>query len=305
VKRVVAQRLGIVVSCLIFMLALGACGSNNSGSSATSSATSSASSETAAPSSSAEPESSAAADIAAPTGLMTPGTLTLGVDATYPPLESYDENQKLIGFDIEFGEAVGKALGLQVKWVDTRFEGLIPGLNSNKFDAIISGITITEERAKTLDFIPFFSSGQSMIGRKDANLTIKDDHDVAGLNLAVVSGSIQDIMLKDTIIPDLKASGKDVKVSTYPSNPEAVQQLIKKTADAVFLDSPVALDLISKFKELAIVSPDFNPKNRGIVTRKGDTEMAGPLEAVYQKLVQDGTVDTLLKKYGLNQVIPN
>lgn len=234
---------------------------------------------------------------------MTPGTLTLGVDATYPPLESYDENQKLIGFDIEFGEAVGKVLGLQVKWVDTRFEGLIPGLNSNKFDAIVSGITITEERAKTVDFIPYFASGQSMIGRKDANLKIKDDHDVAGLKLAVVSGSIQDILLKDTIIPDLKTKGKDVKVSTYPSNPEAVQQLIKKTADAVFLDSPVAHDLITKFNELAIVSPDFNPKNRGIVTRKGDTVMASPLEAAYKKLLQDGTVDTLLKKYGLNQVI--
>ncbi|WP_163004018.1 transporter substrate-binding domain-containing protein, partial [Pseudomonas viridiflava] len=83
---------------------------------------------------------------AAPTA--TPGTLKVGMEISYPPFESYD-GDKVVGFDSDVSAALAKQLGgLKVEFVDTRFPNLILGLNANRFDTIISGIYITDERTK-------------------------------------------------------------------------------------------------------------------------------------------------------------
>jgi len=296
-KRKGRYTIGMLLLATI-MMATTACGTtnknNNSGSSTPSEPVASASASGTGESSPVSASGTAE--------LLKAGTLTIGVDATYPPFESFDDKNQMVGFDIELAEALASKLGLQPKWVDTRFEALIPGLNTKKYDTIISAISITEDRAKVVDFIPYFSLGQQYVARKDAGLSIADDHDIEGLSIAVLTGSIHYNLLNDTIIPDLKSAGKgDVKVSTYPTTPEAVQQVVKGTANVSFLDSPVAEDMIKKFDGLDIVSPVINPKNSGIVVRKGDADMAALIEQGLKALKEDGTLGNLLVKYGLGE----
>lgn len=281
------------MTCIAFSFIMAACGTGPS-STQTETGSSAAMSEVAATN-----DAASTSHVAPPSNLLNEGTLTLGVDASYPPLEYYDSQQKLQGFDIEIGEALAKEMGLNVKWVDTRFDGLIPGLNAGKFDAIVSGVTITPERTEVVDFIPYFSSGQSMIALKGSGLKIKDQFDIAGLRVAILSGSIQSVELNKTIIPKLKEEGKTVTVNTYPTNAQAIQQVLKGTADIEFLDSPVASEHTKNFPQLEIVSPDLNQMNRGIVTRKDDAEMGRAFQDAFQNLVESGTLDRLLKQYSL------
>ena len=93
--------------------------------------------------------------------------LRVGTDATFPPME-FVEKDKRTGFDIELVEAMGKAMGKRVEWVDIDFKGLIPGLVAKRFDVAVSAIYITDERKKVFDFSePYFDSGVQMAVTKN------------------------------------------------------------------------------------------------------------------------------------------
>lgn len=292
-KKVHAAAVGL---CLAMMLFVTACGG---GSTAGSNAGEQPTPTTPSTSTEVPSENSDAPD------LLTSGTLTIGVDATYPPFESF-ENNKMVGMDIELGEALAAKLGLKTKWVDTRFEGLISGLNAQKYDVIISAISITPERQEAVDFVPYFSQGQNFVGLKDSGITIEDVKDIEGLNIAVLIGSVHYNLLNDIVIPELVKEGKgNVKISSYPTTPEAVQQVIKGTADVALLDSPVAGAMLKQFGDLQLVSPVLNPKNAGIVVRKGDTAMAALIEKGLKELEADGTLAKLYEEYGVGAPVEN
>jgi len=114
--------------------------------------------------------------------------LTVGTDATFPPMEFVD-NGKRTGFDIELVEAIGKTLGRKVEWVDIDFKGLIPGLISKRFDMAVSAIYITDERKKVVDFTaPYYAGGLVAMVKAD-NTTIKTPADLNGKKVSVQVGT--------------------------------------------------------------------------------------------------------------------
>ena len=110
--------------------------------------------------------------------------LRVGTDATIPPLE-FVENDKRTGFDVELLEAMAKAKGKRVEWVDIDFKGLIPGLVAKRFDVAVSAIYITDERKKVVDFTDPFFVGGLVAMTKDGNSAIKTLADLDGKKVTV------------------------------------------------------------------------------------------------------------------------
>src|SRR5579884_1304029 len=93
--------------------------------------------------------------------LMTPGVLTIGSDTTYPPQEYIDPTtNKAVGFDIDLITAIAQRMGLQTKIVSTSFDTILADLAARRFDAVISAVTITPDRQKQADFIPYLTRSE-------------------------------------------------------------------------------------------------------------------------------------------------
>ena len=93
-----------------------------------------------------------------------PKNVTVATDATWPPMEFVDANKKIVGFDIDFMNAVAKEAGFQVTFKNTAWDGIFAGIAAGQYDAIISSVTITDERKAKFDFTaPYISIGQILV----------------------------------------------------------------------------------------------------------------------------------------------
>jgi histidine transport system substrate-binding protein len=97
--------------------------------------------------------------------------LRFGVDPSYAPFESKAADGSLVGFDIDLGNAICAELKVKCKWVESDFDGMIPGLKANKFDGVISSMTVTEARMKAIDFSNELFSGPTSLVFKMAPAT--------------------------------------------------------------------------------------------------------------------------------------
>ncbi len=105
----------------------------------------------------------------------TPDVLNVATDATFPPME-FTENGARTGFDVDLMNALAKAMGKRVQWTDIDFKGLIPGLIAHRFDAAISGIYITDERAKVVDFTDsYYAGGLAVLVKSDSPIKTVTD----------------------------------------------------------------------------------------------------------------------------------
>jgi polar amino acid transport system substrate-binding protein len=136
------------------------------------------------------------AALVAPTVHAADDVIRVATDATFPPLE-FVQDGKRTGFDIELIEAMAKVMGKKVQWVDIDFKGLIPGLIANRFDVAASGIYMTEERRKVVQFTdPYYRGGLVVLVRKD-DPSIKTPADLDGKKVTVQVGTKSVQFLKD------------------------------------------------------------------------------------------------------------
>lgn len=217
--------------------------------------------------------------------------LKVGSDVAYPPFEFADEKTKEYkGFDMDFVRAIGKYLGYsEVEIVNTAWDGLIPGLLNGNYDCIISAMTITEERAKAVNFSDeYFSAGQAVVVRKNDN-SIKGRDDLKGKVVSVQMGTTGDFAATDT---------KGVKrVSRFNTSPEALQEVLNGAADAAVVDDLVAIEFVSKNPDKAkIAVKKFTEEFYGIAVKKGNKLVADINKAI-AALKKDGTYDKLYKKW--------
>src|SRR5438094_3231244 len=176
---------------ILFAMLFTACGSNST--------TTGGSSSTASP---------AASTVAAPNDLITPGTLTVGSDTTYPPLEYINTaTNQATGFDIDLITAIAQRMGLQTKVVTTSFDTIINSLVAKRFDVVISDVSITPERQKKVDFVPYFNAGESLSVKAGNPLDIKSISDLCGQKVGVQNGTIEQTDL-NTASDACKKAGK-------------------------------------------------------------------------------------------------
>lgn len=119
------------------------------------------------------------------------GKLHVGVEMAFPPMEFYDELKKPSGADVELAQALGKALGVEVEFVNMDFDGLIRAVQSGQVDVLISAMTITKQRSTLIDFVPYLEMGSGILVTLGNPLHIRRPHDLCGRTVALQEGPIQ------------------------------------------------------------------------------------------------------------------
>lgn len=296
----------LLVGILVALpLLLGACGGGSSSGGPTSSAPASnalacsSAVNNSAPTPTPYPTTST---LKAPSDLITPGTLTIGSDTTYPPQEFIDTSTgKATGFDVDLITAMAQRLGLKAKVVTANFPTIIDDLSAKRYDVVISAVSINSDRLKKADFVSYFQSGESLIVQKGNPKGIMCVPNLCGLKIGVQSGTVE---LDDLNAGDkaCKAAGKPaINLTVLKDQTAVIQLLVNHRVDATFQDSPVTDYYIKQNPgQFDIGGTVVNTVPEGIVVRKGDTSMLDAMRAAFSAVKADGTYDKLFTKWQLN-----
>ncbi len=239
-----------------------------------------------------------AAEIKAPPSLVNNGKLTYAVAATFAPFE-YQENGKLVGFDIEMINLISERMGLEPNPMNMEFKGLIPALQGKRADIINSGMYIKPERAKVVDFIPYMRVGNQLVVAAGNPKKVNSQADLCGLKIAVTLGGFQEGLAKEQGKKCVAAGKTSTQVLTFPSAQDAALSLKQGRADAIFNSTPGAVKQVTALPDVyAIAGETFGPYFLvGIAVRKGEAATKAALEAGLRSVQADGNFDRLLKKY--------
>lgn len=214
--------------------------------------------------------------------------LRVGTDATFPPME-FVENGKRTGFDIELVEAIGKAMGKQVEWVDIDFKGLIPGLISKRFDMAVSAIYITDERKKVVDFTEPYYAGGLVAMVKEGNTSIKKLADLDGKKVSVQVGTKS--------VGYLTQHYPKVQRVEVEKNQEMFNLVDIGRADAAVTGKPAAFQYVRTRPGLRVLDEQITTEEYGMALRKDTPELTKAVNGAIAKLKADGTYAAIVKKW--------
>ena len=217
----------------------------------------------------------------------------VGTDAAYAPFESQNDKSEIVGFDIDVVKAVAAKAGIEVKFLNTPWEGIFNSLNQGDRDLLVSAITITPERAQTMDFTaPYFDANQLIAVETDSK--IAKFADLKKLKVGVQNGTTGDEVIT-------KLQGKDsANVKRFESTPLALKELEAGGVDAVVADNGVVVHYVnnnsgSKFKTIADAS--FASEQYGLAVKKGNTELTEKLNKGLMDIKTDGTYEKIYTSY--------
>jgi polar amino acid transport system substrate-binding protein len=235
---------------------------------------------------------------------LTPGKLVIGMEITYPPFESY-EGDKVVGFDPDITALLAAKMGLEESFSDNKFTGLILGLSSNKFDAVISGMYIKDERLKQADAIPYARTGAAIMVPKNSKIMPKTEKDLCGVKVGLQQGTswvkaFEDLS-KDYCVPN---GFKPVMVQEFPTAPEATQAMLSRNIEAQVEIAGAANMFVQRTKGRIQISSDdlIYPSILGIYMKKGNKELKAAFEKALAEIKADGSYMKLIEKYELSAV---
>jgi polar amino acid transport system substrate-binding protein len=212
--------------------------------------------------------------------------IVIATDATWPPMEMVDTNKNIVGFDIDLMNAAAKAGGFTVEFKNTAWDGIFAGLENGKYDAVMSSVTINDERKQTMDFsIPYINAGQILIVRADSSGVTKLT-DLSGKTVAAqigTTGAFEIDKVKDT---------SNITEKTYDEIGLAVADLANGRVDAVVCDNPTAANFVlqnDQYKgKLKIVGERFTEEYYGVAVKKGNNKVLDVLNAGLKKVLDAG-----------------
>ena len=234
--------------------------------------------------------------------LFTAGTLTIGSDVSYPPQEFFPVGSLVAdGFDIDIGKALATAMGLNFAVVNTPFDGIIPALNSKKFDIMISAMTITDTRKTAVDFIPYFVAGESFVVAKNSALNLTKLSDLCGHKVAAESGTAELDEANGLNKAGAECANNKVKVTSFQKDTEALVELKKGNVEVHFTDSPVAAyEVLKDSANLKLSGGIIEVAPEGIALRKNDPALENPVTAAFNQIKTDGTYASILAKWNVS-----
>ncbi|MGN6782755.1 MAG: ABC transporter substrate-binding protein [Marmoricola sp.] len=231
-------------------------------------------------------------------------TITFASDASYAPFEYFDtDNTTMIGFDVQLGDALAAVLGVQAKHVNAGFDTILPGLAAGKYDVGASAFTVTAERRKVVDFIPYAAVGSGLAvatGNPD-KLTLDDVSTLCGHTVTAQKGSIQGIQVLPELSGKCTAAGKKpIAIQLYPSQNQANLALSSGRADAVMADSaPLAYEAKQSGGQFELAKgADFDPAPLGLAI-DNDNKLGPALAAAMQVLIKNGDLAKLAQRWNL------
>nr|WP_110821698.1 transporter substrate-binding domain-containing protein [Paenibacillus illinoisensis] len=222
------------------------------------------------------------------------GTMKVGMMGTYRPYNFLNDNKEMDGFDADIAREVAKRLGVEVEFVSQEFSGLTPSLQSKKIDAIISQMTITDERKQALDFSEGYITNQVKIIVKNDNNDITKLEDFKGKTIGVGLGTNDETYLRNEVLPKVG----DFTIKTYDDVITSLKDLDAGRIDATINNLYALKPIIDSngFKIKAVGEP-IKSDQAGIAVRKNNPELVAALNDALQGMKDDGTYNTIFKKW--------
>jgi polar amino acid transport system substrate-binding protein len=235
-----------------------------------------------------------------PAAIKSKGTLTIALDATYPPDESVASNgHTIVGMDADLGNDLGKILGLKVNEVNATFDTIIPGLQDGKFDVGLSSFTDTKAREKVVDFVTYFQAGEGFYVKTGSNKKFNGLASLCGANVAVETGTTEQTDAQTQSKACTTAGKAKVNVLDFADQNAANLAVSSGRADVGFVDSQIAGFIVKQSHgQFTQTGTAFEVAPYGIALPKGNG-MAPAMLAALKQMMADGSYKTLLTKWGV------
>jgi polar amino acid transport system substrate-binding protein len=237
-----------------------------------------------------------------PQAIRDKGTLVVGSDVAYAPVEFFDTDGKtVIGIDADLAQAIGKQLGVTLKLQNGTFDGLITSLKSKRIDLIMSAMSDNAKRQKEIDFVDYFTAGTSILVKKGNPEGIKGLDDFCGKTIALQRGTTQDDVATAQQAKCAKLK-KPLKVLKFDRDTEALLQVKQARAVADMNDFPVAAYTVKQAPgDYEVVGEQIEAGPYGIGVPKEDTALRDALKAAVQALIDNGEYARILDSWKVSQ----
>jgi len=222
------------------------------------------------------------------------GKLRIGMEPGYMPFELTNQKGEIIGFDVDMAKAMAAAMKVELELVSTAWDGIIPALLTDKFDVIMSGMTLTQERNLKVNFAdPYILIGQSVLIKKDLAATVKSYKDLNNAKFTVAS------KLGTTGEQATKRMIPDAKYISYETEQEGVIELVNGKIDAFIYDLPFNAIAVNQKGQGKIVhlSEPFTKEPLAWAIRKGDPDFLNWLNNFMSQVKYDGVYDKIYQKW--------
>ncbi len=226
--------------------------------------------------------------------------ITVGSDIAYAPVEFYRDGTEVVGIDPDLADALGETLGVRFTFVNTPFDGLIPALQSERFDIIMSAMSVTPERAEEIVFLEYFTVGTALLVQAGNPDAIQDLRDLCGRTVALQKGTTQEEVAVGQRAR-CEEQGSTLEILTFERDTEALLQVQNGRAAANLNDSPVAAYNAQRDLRFEVVGEQIDAGPYGVGMRRGDTELHTALQAALQETVANGTYDRVLARWDVEQ----
>jgi len=217
--------------------------------------------------------------------------ITFGTNPEFPPFEYVTSNGvigEFDGIDMAIAKKIGEDNGMEVKMESMEFDSLLVALQNGQIDAVIAGMTATDERRETVDFsTPYYTATQVMIVKEDSD--IASAADMADKKICVIQGYTGEVCVQDM----------GYTYEAFKKGTEAVMELVNGKCDVVVLDSATAQKYVSDNEGLKIVedASAFESEEYAIAVQKDNTELLNKINASIEKMLADGTINDLAVQY--------
>ncbi|MDO9182692.1 MAG: ABC transporter substrate-binding protein [Bacteriovorax sp.] len=213
------------------------------------------------------------------------GKIRVAVDTTYPPMEFQDDDGKVVGLDVDLAKELAKILKVQVEFIVMPWDGILAGLQSNRYDIIMSSMNITDERKLQVNFVPYIKMGQVFVAKKSTK-PLKNEKELAGKVVAVQADTTS-----FTAVEGFQKSGVAIKeIKAFKGATEAFSALKSNQAEVIVIDEAVGLYYAGLDQKSFVVSGEaLKPEPIGIAVKKTDVKLLKALESAVKKLTESGS----------------
>ncbi len=233
-------------------------------------------------------------------------TLDVGSDIAYAPVEFFEEGtQTATGLDVDLCNAMAAKFGegFTCRFMNTSFAGIIPALQAERFDMVMSALSDNAERRQVIDLIDYFNAGTSILVAKGNPAGIRSVDDLCGKTIGLQQGTTQEDLAtaqKATCI----AKGSDLEILTFEKDTDALLALKAGRSVADMNDFPVAAynaKVSGNGNDFEVVGEQLDPAPYGIGVRKQDVAFRDALRDALRAIIDDGTYDQVLAKWDVTQ----
>jgi polar amino acid transport system substrate-binding protein len=222
-------------------------------------------------------------------------TLTIAVDASYPPNEYTDANGQITGWGVQLANEVAALMGLTPKFTNVAFDQLITDVRDKKYELGLGSITITTSRVQLVDLVSYYQAGTAWAVTQ-GNPSGMTQNNACGRTVAVLRGSVQadDLAARSTLCA--RASRPAIVIEPFAQQTDVTKSLLDGTVDAMAADSPVVADAVARSSgKLQMLAATYAVAPYGIAVPKGSGDLAIAVRRAVQKLIDEGTYLDILR----------